>query len=57
MNESIKKKIMDKKYAWKYFNVNNKNYDTYLKLQVMSTEFSEMILKRKENYYVWSQIN
>ena len=51
MNESIKKKIMDKKYACKYFNANNKNYDAYLKLQAISTELSEMILERKEDYY------
>ena len=51
MNESIKKKIMDKKYACKYFNANNKNYDAYLKLQAISTELSKMILERKEDYY------
>ena len=51
MNEGIKKKIMDKKYACKYFNANNKNYDAYLKLQAISTELSEMILERKEDYY------
>ena len=47
MNESIKKKIMVKKYACKFFNANNKNYDAYLKLQTISIELSEIILKRK----------
>ena len=42
---------MDKKYACKYFNANNKNYDAYLKLQAISTELSKMILERKEDYY------
>ena len=51
MNESIKKKIMPKKYACKSFNANKKNYDAYLKLQTITTELSEMILKRKEDYY------
>ena len=51
MNESIKKKIMPKKLACNSFNVNKKNYDAYLKLQTISTELSEMILKRKEDYY------
>ena len=51
MNESIKKIIMPKKYACKSFNANKKNYDAYLKLQTISTELSEMILKRKEDYY------
>ena len=51
MNESIKKKIMAKKYACKSFNANKKNYDAYLKLHTISTELSEMILKRKEDYY------
>ena len=50
MNESIKRKMMAKKHACKSFNVNKKNYDAYLKLQTISTELSEMILKRKENY-------
>ena len=45
------KKIMDKKVACKYFHTNNKNYDAYLKLQTISTELSEMILKRKDAYY------
>ena len=49
MNESIKEKIMVKKYACKYFNANNKNYDVYLKLQAISIKLSEMILKRKED--------
>ena len=51
MNESIKKKIMANKYACKSFNANKNNYDAYLKLQTISTELSEMILKRKEDYY------
>ena len=51
MNESIKKKIIDKKYECKYFIANNKNYDAYLKLQAISTELSEMILKQKEDYF------
>ena len=51
MNEIIKKKFMTKKYACKSFNANKKNYDAYLKLQTISTELSEMILKRKEDYY------
>ena len=51
MNESIKKNIMAKKNACKSFNANKKNYDAYLKLQTISTELSEMILKRKEDYY------
>ena len=51
MNESIKKKIMPKKLACNSFNVSKKNYDAYLKLQTISTELSEMILKRKEDYY------
>ena len=51
MNESIKKKIMAKKHACKSFNANKKNYDTYLKLQTISAELSEIILKRKEDYY------
>ena len=51
MNENIKKKIMAKKYADDSFNANKKNYEVYLKLQTISTELSEMILKRKEDYY------
>ena len=51
MNESIKKKIMAKKHACKSFNANKKNYDASLKLQTISTELSEMILKRNEGYY------
>ena len=47
MRESIKKKIMVKKHACKSFNANKKNYHAYLKLQTISTEMSEMILKRK----------
>ena len=50
MNENIKKKIMAKKHACKSFNANKKNYDAYLKLQTISTELSEMILKRKDYY-------
>ena len=51
MNGSIKKKIMAKRYACKPFNVNKKNYDTYLKLQTISTELLEVILKRKVYFY------
>ena len=51
MDESSKKKIMAKKYACKSFNTNKNNYYAYLKLQTVSTELSEMILKRKEDYY------
>ena len=51
MNESIKKKVISKKYACKSFNASKKNYDAYSKLQTVSTEFSEMILKRKKDYY------
>ena len=51
MNEYIKRKIMDKKVACKSFNTNNKNYDAYLKLQTVSTELSEMILKQKDDYH------
>ena len=51
INESIKKKIMAKKYACKSFNANKKNYDAYLKLQTISTKLSEIISKRKEDYY------
>ena len=36
MNESIKKKIMIKKYACKSFNANRRNYDAYLKFQTVS---------------------
>ena len=52
--ESIKKKIIVKKYACKSFNANNKNYDAYLKLQTISTELSEMILKREDYYCMLS---
>ena len=45
------KKILDKKIACKSFSANNKNYDAYLKLQTISTELSEMILKRKNDYH------
>ena len=54
MNESIKKNIMDKKYAYKYFNAINKNYDAYVKRQVISTELSKMILKRNKDYRMLS---
>ena len=30
---------------------NNKRYDVYLKLQTISSELLEMILKRKNDYY------
>ena len=45
MNEYIKRKIIDKKVAFKSFNMNSKSYDAYLKLQTESIELSEMILK------------
>ena len=51
MNEYIKKKTLDKKIACKFFNTNIKNYDSYMKLQTISTELSEMILKRKNDYH------
>ena len=51
MNKYIKKKILDKKIACKFFNTNNKNYDSYLKLQTISTKLSEVILKRKNDYH------
>ena len=51
MNESIKKKIMAKKYACRSFHATKKNYDTYLKLQTITKKLPEMILKRKEDYY------
>ena len=38
------------KILCKCFNNNNKNYDAYLKLQTISTELQEMIL-RKNDYY------
>ena len=38
MNESIKRKVMAKKYACKSFDANKKNYDAYFKLQTISTE-------------------
>ena len=46
-----KKSIMAKKIACKSFNANKKNYDAYLKLQTISTKLSEIISKRKEDYY------
>ena len=51
MNEYMKRKIMDKKITCKSFNTNNKNYDAYLKLKTISTELSEMTLKRKDDYH------
>ena len=51
MNEYIKRKIMDKKVACKSFDTNSNNYDAYLKPQTISTELSEMILKRKDDYH------
>ena len=51
MNEHIKRKIMDKKVACKSFNTNIESCDAYLKLQAVSTELSEMILKRKDDYH------
>ena len=51
MNECIKKKKLDKKIAFKFFNSNIKNYDSYMKLQTISTELAEMILKRKNDYH------
>ena len=57
LNESIKKKIMTKKYTYKSFNANKKNYDAYLKLQAISTELSEMILKEKRIIIDYTQIN
>ena len=48
MNEYIKRKILNKETA---FITNNKSYDAYLKLQTIPTELSEMILKRKNDYY------
>ena len=42
---------MDKKVACISFNTYNKNSDAYLKLQTISTEFSEMISKRKNDYH------
>ena len=51
MNESIKKNIMAKKNTCKSFDANKKNYDPYLKLQSISTKLSEIISKRKEDYY------
>ena len=51
MNQSIKKKIMAKKYACKSFNAIKKNCDAYLELKTILTELLEMILKRKKGYY------
>lgn len=57
MNQYIKRKIMNKTLACKSFNTNNKNYDAYLKLQTMSIELSEMILKIKVDITINSLIN
>ena len=51
MNKSIKKKLMVKRYTCISFIANNKDYDAYLKLQTISKELSEIVLKRKEDYY------
>ena len=51
MKELIRRKIMDKKVACKSFKTNNKSYDAYLKLQTVSIELSEVILKRKDDYH------
>ena len=51
MNQFIKRNIMNKKVACKSFKTNNKSYDAYLKLQTVSTELSEVILKRKDDYH------
>ena len=51
VNEYIKRKILDKKIACKSFNTNYKNDDAYLKLQTISIELSETILKRKNDYH------
>ena len=51
INEYVKRKILDKKSTCKSFDTSNKSYDAYLKLQTISTEFSEMILKRKNDYH------
>ena len=50
MNEHIKRKIMDKEVACKSFTF-NKNYDVCLKLQIISTELSEIKLKIKVDYH------
>lgn len=52
MNKSIKKKIMVKRYACKFFNV-----DAYWKLQTISSKWSEMILNRIENYLLSYKLN
>ena len=41
----------NKKTASKFFDTNNKRYDAYLKLQIVSTELSDMIIKRKDDYH------
>ena len=52
MDEGIhEEKDNGKKVSCQSFNTNNKNYDAYLKLQTISTELSEMILKRKVDYH------
>ena len=50
-HEYFQRKIMDKKVACNSFGTNNNNYDAYFKLQTISTELSEIILKRKDDYY------
>ena len=49
--KQLRREITVKKNPCKYFTANNKNCDAYLKLQTISTELSEIILKRKEDYY------
>ena len=46
-----RKRYLTQKIAYKFFNTNNKNYDSYLKLQTISTKLSEVILKRKNDYH------
>ena len=48
---ALRKRCWTKKIACKSFNTNNKNSNAYLKLQTISTELSEMILKRKNDYH------
>ena len=52
MNESMKKKIMPKKYTCKSFNANKKNYNAYLKLQTISIKLSEMVLNISQKWYL-----
>ena len=51
MNDYIKRKTMEKKVACKSLILITKNYDAYLQLQTISTELSEMISKRKDEYH------